>query len=869
MGKRAREERRKAGRLRLIQGGAPTGADDSPMSDAVVRTFVERTRPRMDEILDSDRPADETARDLCNLFDGDVVPPPVIDVLHERSPQHARAVAEIALDSGPTGVTALSIASRVAELDGNASRVLSLLEAHVDESSHPTLRLSLAAALNQQQRIIDAAAILEPLAREFPEFDDAQEELGFAVIAADVRVSSEDGKTWPCGCGSGRPYQDCCKEPDIALRRRFQDREAFDAFRARVAAYAAGPAFTRMRERARVDFFGDEPVDVTTDTGEAGAAMERAFLVYNSAGKPGPGGSVLDRFLRDPAVSSDDRRRAEQWLHAGRYGLWRVTGEANPPGTHVEDLLTGAAKYVSVAPAQVEGLSAAPAFLGLVLPFDGVWRTGATIFPLDMAQADEIRHMLLDVASEVVPPSGHVGELSVSDLVSLIREIREGLKPGVPPPESLTPPEVCSLLSYLLAVQLPHAVKLLRVSAMRGVTLTNTSGELFELITARVAVDDARIARARLLSRPDFRESEDGALLWEGDELPEEAVEEMLADLRRKGLKVEDDGSPRSVILGRIEVERAELIVDVNSNERLERLLGILSDIGLNPRVTDEDRLVPPRPPMAREAVEARAWLRAREPLPLVESPDPETLTAATAAAVVPMRIRALLELLGKKGRKLTPNGNLKLADARALAEAMNEPFDTVIGTVVFRTRSAAEVRAIEETFAWARAAGLIRVVHGWARPTKRAGSFGKKPVDDWWMLFDAFVHRMLWPMRRGLPAWWQESVCDLIPRYLEEVLRLGQALADALAERTLLLLALEYQIPPADRDRIQSWISGDIAYAIMRPLGELGALEVIREPLIVGGRATEHDSIVGARTTPLGAWATHRLLTEASPEHS
>jgi hypothetical protein len=107
--------------------------------------------------------------------------------------------------------------------------------------------------------------------------------------------------------------------------------------------------------------------------------------------------------------------------------------------------------------------------------------------------------------------------------------------------------------------------------------------------------------------------------------------------------------------------------------------------------------------------------------------------------------------------------------------------------------------------------------------------------------------------------------VSDLLPRYLEEVYRVGgkPVAASALAERTVGVLALRYRIE-ADEERraLAEWIEGDIAYAVMRPLAELGALVLVEEPVVVRGEPTGPTSISGARSTPLGLWAIRRLLT-------
>ena len=190
----------------------------------------------------------------------------------------------------------------------------------------------------------------------------------------------------------------------------------------------------------------------------------------------------------------------------------------------------------------------------------------------------------------------------------------------------------------------------------------------------------------------------------------------------------------------------------------------MLKDVGADPRVESKETLPAPQPPAVQRVI---AWLDPIESLPQVAVPASDELRRDAEASTVLMRIRRLLELLGEKGRKLTPNGHLRLADARGLGGAIGVEFDERIGDRVFRARSSADVRPVDETFAWARAAGLVRVVHGWGRPTKRAAGFGDDALDAWWHLFQSFVRKGQSTWRgRAERGWWEDQVDDLVPRY-------------------------------------------------------------------------------------------------------
>ncbi len=862
MGKRTRERRRRQRRLALIQGGRSEEHRGQGAGSVLQhpQVLIEQAIARARAIIDSRAPAKEAAEEILDVYRGDVAPFSILGAIHARSPGRARAIAEAALALSPGTETALGLAVAVAEADDDPARALSLMHGRVGRSSHPTLRAAFGRALNAEGRIAEAAEVLEPLCLEHPGLAEAEEERSFSVIAAHVRIETDDG-TWPCPCGSGRAYAACCGPRERAVVERFLDRSAFDRFRERVFAYSMRPDFEPMRARAWFEWFGEEPPPPPEEPpdGEARAMIERAWLILSSSGEPSAHDSVLERFASDRANAREDRRRARDWARFAHHGLWRVTGEAEPPGVHLEDLLTGAGHYVAVAAEQGDAIESGEVVLGLVVPFDGVWRTGSTLVPMTLEEADLLRDALLEqmisIEREVGP--GEAGDLSVH-----LEELRARLEPGVPPKE--LPADLSFLLPRAAAAGLPRLVDLLREMRAGPVVLTNTSGEPLELITARVGVQDLAEVRERLLARGDVRAEPDdpGGLVWEGDAIPPESLAEMHAQLREQGIEVAPDDGLHRWILGHIEVEADALVVEVNSRARLRRFLAILEEVGAHPRVLSEEVTSLPQPPGAAGAL---AWLHPAEPLPELPVPSTEELASAAAASTVLVRVRSLLDLLGETGRKLTGTGRLRLADARALAKAIGIEFDERFGDRVYRPRSAADVRPIEETFSWARAAGLVRVVHGWARPTKRAAAFGRDPLGDWWGLFESFVGKMRWAERRGGDrSWWGKEVSDLLPRYLEELYRAGgePVSARALAERTVAVLALRYRIEADEHRALADWIEGDIAYGAMRPLAELGALALEEQPVVFGGKPTGWTSITGARSTPLGLWAIGRLLT-------
>jgi hypothetical protein len=100
--------------------------------------------------------------------------------------------------------------------------------------------------------------------------------------------------------------------------------------------------------------------------------------------------------------------------------------------------------------------------------------------------------------------------------------------------------------------------------------------------------------------------------------------------------------------------------------------------------------------------------------------PD-DNLAAAAPPAPALRQVVALTRWVGP-GRKLTQTGQLTMADARHLVGLLEtgDAIDPVIGTRMFRTRSSADLPRLAIVVTWAKAVGLLRVVHGRLVPVKK-----------------------------------------------------------------------------------------------------------------------------------------------------
>src|SRR5215218_5447852 len=107
----------------------------------------------------------------------------------------------------------------------------------------------------------------------------------------------------------------------------------------------------------------------------------------------------------------------------------------------------------------------------------------------------------------------------------------------------------------------------------------------------------------------------------------------------------------------------------------------------------------------------------------------PDLEMAAAAASHALTKVVALTRWVDT-GRKLTQTSRLTMADARELVELLDtgDVIDPVIGERVFRTRSSEDLRGLAVMLAWAKAVGLLRVVHGRLVPVKKNARLLDRP---------------------------------------------------------------------------------------------------------------------------------------------
>lgn len=153
-------------------------------------------------------------------------------------------------------------------------------------------------------------------------------------------------------------------------------------------------------------------------------------------------------------------------------------------------------------------------------------------------------------------------------------------------------------------------------------------------------------------------------------------------------------------------------------------------------------------------------------PLPPVELAPIDELEAAARASLGLQRLITFTRHF-ERPRKLTSQGNLTLADGRALLPLLGMVGEegSVIRSLHDRMRSTADSRHLTTMLRWARAAGFVKVRHGSLSATKRGRDLGKHPLTDWRTAFETFVlDAVLDPGPRDrFHAWWIDGVAEII----------------------------------------------------------------------------------------------------------
>ena len=245
-------------------------------------------------------------------------------------------------------------------------------------------------------------------------------------------------------------------------------------------------------------------------------------------------------------------------------------------------------------------------------------------------------------------------------------------------------------------------------------------------------------------------------------------------------------------------------------------------------------------PEMARRAVDPRHFGMAKgivtgggaaepDPIPIPSRP-PADLEEAERVAEASRAYRRLCTLHDyfAEPRPLTAKGNLKLADARHLIEALDtgDRMDEVIGDRQFKTKSSAELLGLVTIVGFAKEAGVLRTYGGKLAAVKRWTQVRDRPLEAVASLTDLMIeagplaYRPRWPgIDRQIFV--LESSLPAILAALYEAPMTHEEILDAMAEAVLRVVELD--------DMGLRMLDRDVALSMEDILGALEDLGIVR----------------------------------------
>lgn len=633
MGKASgRRKRRRADRQVSVARQRAVRERAASQRRELMEEAVRLARERMERMCDPETPVEELADLLAVQYDGDPVTPGIAELVREKgsSPERLVRAAEVMLaadcaDGGAPSVTALTFRAAAARVAGDAGRAREFIDRAVTTASHdgdPDALVEMIDHLRQCGHLADAIELFEARLREAPDDTHAAGHYGAAIAESWTRVTGDE-PAGACPCGVGRPWQDCCGPRDRAALGRFRDRSGLTALREAVAAYLPGSGYGQAIDDEVAEYLSlaeDTDWDPAERSLLADLVAELGLVTAGAGGADDPGpdqmedsDNVLTAFAADPSVPAELAARARTWRDHIHYGLWRIDDPDPAPGVWCTDIVSGAARYVEFPAPHSERLARWTVWAGAVVPVDGVWRSTGLGVPLSPAEAD--------AAAEVVQASTEavVRELAGKGKKQVMRRAAQPMPFGRAQPHGVlidlsepASPDVTRFIGMVTAAVLARFAIEVHDHRVAPPALRNTDGDPMCLITARIAVRDAgagngeagggeAIAR-RLADHPDFDRDpgEPARLSWLGLEIPESQRAAMLAEARAQlaasgqhAADLAEAPGPRRWVRGQIRVEDGCLVAEVNSRERLRRLIDLLGELGVTSTITDEKRVDP------------------------------------------------------------------------------------------------------------------------------------------------------------------------------------------------------------------------------------------------------------------------------------
>jgi tetratricopeptide (TPR) repeat protein len=610
------------------------------VAEEVVRVVMER----YDRIIDPGTPPAELAVLLAEQYDGQPVSSLLAEVMLKKgsSPERLADIAAAILATGPgdaegagdeaaardatlagdvaqagdavssgrsPSLTALTFAAAAARAGGDTGAARQLLDRALAAADDPDERTDLADHLRVSGRLAEAIELLEGRLRDAPDDDHAAERYGTAIEEAYAHVHEEAPDA--CPCGSGRPWRECCGPRELAALSRFTDRSGLSALRDAVGAHLLVSGYDQAVDGEVAEWLSLTE-DLDWEPAERAAVGELAAEValltaglsaHDEADEDeDDADTALAVFAADLSVPAELAARAAAWRQHIHYGLWQVDRPRPEPGLWCTDIVSGVTRYAEFPAETSDGMPRWAVWLGGLVPVDGIWRCtgqGARLSPVEAdAAADLVREAVTSLASGLAGKRRKPSRLMTEPL-RFGQAAPHGVYVDFEDPASA---DAARFLGKVTAALLSRIVAEVHMYRSAPPALRNTDGDEMCLLTARIRVSDSEQVAGRLAARPDFeRDAEDPArITWYGQRIPEAQRAAMLAEamaqLRAEGYPGADIDEPRGPerwIRGTLEVRDGEIVAEVNSRERLTRLLDVLARIGAHPVITDEKRVDP------------------------------------------------------------------------------------------------------------------------------------------------------------------------------------------------------------------------------------------------------------------------------------
>jgi len=497
---------------------------------------------------------------------------------------------------GAPSLTALTFAAALAGAAGDAEEERRLIDQALAtaEPGDPDVRLEVIDFISTSGHAAEAVELLEQRLKEAPDDDFADDLYGTAIERTYATASADDAA-----------------DRERAAVHRFADRTGLIALRDAVSAFLDG---TELGEavRARVT----EELSVTDDLDWSpedrvafGTLAEEIALLTVDAGQDedetpddigdlltddDPSGTPLRAFAADPSTPAALAAWALAWHEHIHYGLWRIDDPVPAPGLRCIDIVSGTERYVEFPAEATAGLPRWTVWLGGMVPVDGIWRSTGAGVRLSPAEADAAAESIDEAVLAMV--QALVGEPEV---------------PPTPIPFGHAEPhgvyaddqepvwaEMASLVGKVAGAMITRIAADVHRYRATPPAIANTDGDPMCLISVTIAVGKG--TADKLAVRPDFdRDSDEpDRVTWWGALIPDGQREAMMAEamaqLRAQGHQhVEAPEGPQRWVRAVLRIRDREITVEVNSQQRLTRLLDILRKVGANPVVTSEKRIDP------------------------------------------------------------------------------------------------------------------------------------------------------------------------------------------------------------------------------------------------------------------------------------